>query len=124
MPDRFRYLPCGLHPALDSRKDIAPNALCEPGDDGPCIDLAHPQGWDFAVRALAGIRGFRVDESVSVHFGALGHDRSEVFDLSYHPPVSIKLHAHNALTPEQRREALCRALCSALNLNVDEVFPT
>lgn len=123
MTDPYRYLPCGLHEALafplwvrSSRegmmRDIPPGPyVIDPAGatSGPrygldFVDLAHPAGWDHAVRACCAIEGISLAESRTPA------PPDEVNDLAWG-------------TPEQRREALCRCICAALNLRVEEVFP-
>ena len=93
MSERYRYLPCALHEALEipawfdyervvSADDktgpfcchyIGPKGEDEDLDEDDIdmcrvIALDHPAGWDHAVRALAAIRGVEVPESCSVAF--------------------------------------------------------
>lgn len=115
--DRFRYLPCRLHDTLSTDNFTrAPHPLAlyfrvgEEGAHEMLIDLAHPAGWDHAVRALAAIRGVEVPESASVGFDVYG------------ATVGIDI-VGDVAQPSGRREALCRCICAALGLDVDEVFP-
>lgn len=127
MTDRFRYLPCGLHEALD---------LCSSGPSAgsymllptgrSALDLVSPAGWDHAVRALAAIRGVEVPESSSVSFDdEFRVPGVERFVFSEHPPrgATLMWTKRASTSPAARREALCRCICAALNLRVEEVFP-
>lgn len=160
MTDRFRYLPCEWHEALT----VPPFWT----DDGPCrwgpwrtdphgktrsmqIDLAHPAGWDHAVRAVAALVQVKVDESESVNFWLFSSQPKAVWavaadGLPHHfmaesgegrtftpdlPALQCDRDPYDGhhvtcgcrTTPEMRREALCRCVCAALNLNPEEVFP-
>jgi len=121
MTPRFRYLPCALHPALSipwwSRALIqpsGPNGFTAPfvklwADHQPHVDLTFDAGWDHAVRALAAIRGITCEES-----------------MTYHPAAIMEAFADDwplMRTAQGRREALCRCICAALGVDVDQVFP-
>lgn len=116
MIERCRYLPCALHPALavptwakiknGDLYDGSPYSIAGPRF---FIDLAHPAGWDHAVRALAAIRGIICEES-----------------MTYHPAAIMAAFADDwplMRTAQGRREALCRCICAALNLDPNDVFP-
>lgn len=144
MTDPYRYLPCSLHPALAvpawAKIDVVvldetgPFRLLSPSDNGRNlhIDLAHPAGWDHAVRAYAIIRGVTIPESASVSLGrdpeGLGGpvalttngEAAECEDETLVFVVGIEW--DDMETPAQRREALCRCICAALGVEVGEVF--
>lgn len=112
MIERFRYLPCAMHKAMHLPRWWAAGAgsplMPGPGMDWS-IDLAHPAGWDHAVRALAAIRGITCEES-----------------MTYHPAAIMETFADDwplMRTSTGRREALCRAICAALDLDPNVVFP-
>lgn len=119
MTDRFRYLPCDLHDALYLAKGCPGFGYDRYyGATGRrCINLAHPAGWDHAVRGYAAIRGVEVPESSSVAF-LTGDFDSCVVD-GWTDGLLVGLRADRAA---QRREALCRCICAALNLNPEDVF--
>lgn len=128
--DRFRYLPCALHPAL-GRPSWTPSTIGPGGPfvvyltwDGARVDLSHPAGWDHAVRALAAIRGVVVPESTSV--ALVVYDgwmvQMEIDALVEWGEELVGDFVNVPETPAARREALCRCICAALNLNVDVVF--
>lgn len=123
MTDRFRYLPCEWHEALyafhlsEPAVQRAHAVGFKPRADGwrfafRVLDLAHPAGWDHAVRAYAVIRGVPVPESASV--AAIVSDVHR-----YGADVVVSATG----TPEERRRELCTRICAALNLNPEEVFP-
>lgn len=170
MTDRYRYLPCALHEAL-----VAPDWAGENGEGGGpfpvlsndhtaeeygiyFVDLAHPAGWDHAVRALLTIGhpdavGDVVESvtpnlyindthlSVSVEYASnrhvelrfTGDDRRarSSFGHKVHNIAVPGLYGDrwrkpwhfNGSTPAGRREALCRCICAALNLDPTTVFP-
>lgn len=141
MIERFRYLPCALHPALSvptwakikngDLYDGSPYSLAGPRF---FIDLAHPAGWDHAVRAYAAIKGVEVPESSSVAF-AVDHEYARLFLLVNGEPADESAGRFLDCAKEAgidcrlmdksagRREALCRAICAALNLDPNDVFP-
>ena len=140
MIERFRYLPCALHPALSvptwakikngDLYDGSPYSLAGPRF---FIDLAHPAGWDHAVRALYAIRSpRRAEESSSVSatmmpaYVRLECDADEYGVLMFGSgpmdwDVTVKLRI-DVSNPDSRREALCRCICAALGVDVDQVF--
>lgn len=132
MSDRFRYLPCALHPALSFKwvfVGTCPGQVILPNKKHG-VDLSDPAGWDHAVRALCLIRGIDIPESASVAF-AVDHEWGRVFLLVNGDPVDdadgqyldLGVHPDEMRTPAGRREALCRCICAALGLEVDGVFP-
>lgn len=106
------------------------------------VDLSHPAGWDHAVRALAAMNGEDVPESASCWFG-VDTERSAGWCIRTDGPIVLRFSSTEpedmydyggrrvpgltddppSTTPESRREALCRCICAALNLRVEEVFP-
>lgn len=150
MTDRFRYLPCALHPALAipiwAARNYNPDGKyafifrwsgLPDGEGFDAIDLAHPAGWDHAVRAFFTIRNIVVDESKSATFYTHrfidDHTRVTIgirvggYKAGNHMDVDfIERVAKECRSPggaELRREALCRCICAALNLDPDQVFP-
>ena len=129
MTDRFRYLPCGLHEALAFKWQFigtSPGEVILPDKVTHVVDLAIGAGWDHAVRALAAIKGTELLESSSVafddEFRAPGVER---FVFSERPlrGAILTWTKRASTSPAARREALCRCVCAALNLRVEEVFP-
>lgn len=162
MTDRFRYLPCEWHEALyafhlsEPAVQRAHAVGFKPRADGwrfafRVLDLAHPAGWDHAVRAVAALVQVKVDESESVNFWLFSSQPKAVWavaadGLPHHfmaesgegrtftpdlPALQCDRDPYDGhhvtcgcrTTPEIRREALCRCVCAALNLNPEEVFP-
>jgi hypothetical protein len=151
MTDRYRYLPCALHEALavpawamcGLKGELLPFVYSTrgPGDLFD-VDLSHPAGWDHAVRALAAMNGEDVPESASCWFG-VDTERSAGWCIRTDGPIVLRFSSTEpedmydyggrrvpgltddppSTTPESRREALCRCICAALNLRVEEVFP-
>ena len=132
MTDRFRYLPCGLHEALavpawamcGLKGELLPFVYSTrgPGDLFD-VDLSHPAGWDHAVRAYVAICGQAPPESESVVFG-FDIDGWYVISALGTPLVRGRhLPGVRNDTPAARREALCRCICAALNLDPTTVFP-
>lgn len=149
MTDRFRYLPCALHPALSvpawAKIDVVvldvtgPFCLLPPSNNGRNlhIDLAHPAGWNHAVWAAASIIGTDnpVSESMSVGFcydplAYMDHEDSRQpmswwrFVVDGHDDVLVRgvPESLTSARPEHRREALCRCICAALGVDVAHVF--
>lgn len=158
MIERFRYLPCWLADELSCPEwvDVAePNIRAnapvgypfilyylgpkgpdedideedvESGRCGDHIDLAHPAGWDHAVRAYVAICGVTVPESACCRFVWIDAAEGWEVDIEYGfysvPGRMVSLTNPNSWsTPAGRREALCRAICAALSLDVNDVFP-
>lgn len=86
------------------------------------IDLAHPAGWDHAVRGYVALRAGCVDESMSVSFEWTDCGW-EVVGAHVPPQPQMRFPGVRFDTPSGRREALCRCICAALHLNVETVFP-
>lgn len=146
MTDRFRYLPCAWHEALaqpdwaaaetHKNQNGSPYRRLMPWH-GTYIDLSHPAGWDHAVRAYAGMvkTDIPVDESMSVGFcydplAYIDHEDSRTPTSWWRLVIDGNDDVLAAGVPENvtnthagRREALCRAICTALGLDVDVVFP-
>jgi len=138
MTDPYRYLPCALHEALalglnERGHHYVLGTPTPPDERGSrhypathYVDLATGPGWDHAVRALAAIKGTELLESSSVafddEFRVPGVER---FVFSEHPPrgATLMWTKRASTSPAARREALCRCICAALNLRVEEVFP-
>ena len=141
MTDRYRYLPCALHEAL-KRPQWLSSTMGPSGPfvlflewDGARIDLAHPAGWDHAVRAYASIRGVVLLESASSSFVVEVAENAGQMVFVYSawtelasigacvPGMRPAPREWPHVQPADRREALCRCICAALNLRVEEVFP-
>lgn len=134
MIERCRYLPCALHPALavptwakiknGDLYDGSPYSIAGPRF---FIDLAHPAGWDHAVRAYVAISGVTVPESACCRFAWIDAADGWSVEIEYGEDVPgrmVHLTKPNSWsTPAGRREALCRAICAALNLDPNDVFP-
>ena len=139
--DRFRYLPCDLHPALSVPSWVDSSRLTDGpyilrymfGDGSPdvvAIDLTHPAGWDHAVRAYVamdhaddGSPGITPAESSSVAFMRSVDEETSVVTEEWDAVYDFGTGSNNEVTPTMRREALCRCICAALGKDVAEVWP-
>lgn len=129
MTDPYRYLPCALHPALSAPRwwaVLGGGPLVPGARESWLIDLAHPAGWDHAVRAYVAICGVVVPESACCRFAWTDAAEGWSVDIEYGEDVPgrmVHLTNPNAWdTPAGRREALCRCICAALGVDVGAVF--